>query len=46
MLVFFQNCTSGLQERSLATYEDKQTTNESPTEPEASYRIDKNLIIK
>lgn len=46
MLVFFQNCTAGSQDRNLANYEDKQIINESPAEPEATYRIDKNLKIK
>ncbi|MEK6627749.1 MAG: hypothetical protein AABY53_03915 [Bdellovibrionota bacterium] len=46
VLVLFQNCSTSPQERGLANYQDRQINHEFPAEPEASFKIDKNLIIK
>jgi|GEM_PF-4748281 len=44
MLVFFQNCSQGVQARKIATDHKQQTVNHA--DPEIAYKVNKNLIIK
>jgi hypothetical protein len=46
MLLFFQNCSSGPQDRLDRQVASTQDYNKEDLKTEVSFRVDKNLIIK